>query len=1026
MILGLFNQHTSLPFSRTMGKRSEWDEVPGSIFFSLLRRIFPKISLRLVPFIAVIFFSGGAIFAQDKGNFLLAPQLIPIEEVTHDDGGSSPLLPVLSSNCPNSDFSSGTWDNWTGCYGYFSNTCQFPGLSTTGNHPVHKLIPAPGYLDHNTCDSLNTVFPGENFCARLGDTSYTTQSQNIPKAGELKYEINVTNESSLLICRYAVVLQSGSHTPDLETSFQVKITDLNGVVLDPVCGYSFFCAQYSGPPVAGWHLCPNVIPPSPGTNVYWKDWSTMGMDLSPYMGQTVRIVFKARPCAYNTHFGYAYVSAHCGKLAPQTCLCEGQDSATLTAPPGFVSYNWSNGATSQVVKVAAVEGATYQCTLTSYTGCTIVISTTLHHTQIQAGFTQDLKCAQVPSLFTDTTTINQNEVVSRRWFFGDPASGQADSSHLQSPTHSFTAPGNYNVTLVSYSTEGCCDTATKQITVFAKPYITNSYLNKTICSHSKTNIVLTSNTSGTLFTWTYTTTSPLISGAKNQVVPCSGYLNDTLVNSGSEPGTVIYHVVPHKGSCSGDTVNFSVIVYPHPNLNPPYVKSICDSTFTNIALLSNLIPDITLFTWTCTVNPGSNITGYSNNTTTPSRLINQLLRNPGPYADTVFYHILPRANGCLGDNTVYRVGVNPLPPQPIITGPGNICAGESGVIYSTASGMMNYLWTVSPGGTITAGGWTNSIAVTWNQSGTQTVQVNYENPAGCAATTPRILDVSVELSTLPGVVTGGSTIGLGAFTDTLKLNNYRGSILGWQKRHNSGAFADIPNTAEHPVYIEMPDSTGTWDYRAEVRYKFCPAKFSEFAQVSVQPVIRTVNLTVFLEGLYNPTTHQMNKAQDVTGDKYPGTIADKIKVQVAKPMSPYSICCMVEDIDLNQDGTCTFEVPRTGSYYLVIRHRNSLETWSAIPVNATPDTLYFDFSTSAQQAYGNNLKEDQGRWLIWGGDVNQDGIVDSWDMNSVDNANTAVVLGYVDEDANGDGIVDSGDMNLVDNNSTAVVYVIVP
>ena len=65
-------------------------------------------------------------------------------------------------------------------------------------------------------------------------------------------------------------------------------------------------------------------------------------------------------------------------------------------------------------------------------------------------------------------------------------------------------------------------------------------------------------------------------------------------------------------------------------------------------------------------------------------------------------------------------------------------------------------------------------------------------------------------------------------------------------------------------------------------------------------------------------------------------------------------------------------------------------------------------------------------YAIWGGDVNQDGIVDTGDMNPVENASTAVVTGYVVEDVNGDGIVDTGDMNIVENNSMAVIQVITP
>jgi hypothetical protein len=200
--------------------------------------------------------------------------------------------------------------------------------------------------------------------------------------------------------------------------------------------------------------------------------------------------------------------------------------------------------------------------------------------------------------------------------------------------------------------------------------------------------------------------------------------------------------------------------------------------------------------------------------------------------------------------------------------------------------------------------------------------------------------------------------------------------------------------------------------------------FSDYATVIVQPVIRTIKLNLFLEGLYKPATQQMNKAQDENGDKFPGTIADKIQVQLAKTTYPFNVYYSANDIDLDQDGTCTITIATAGNYYLVVKHRNSIETWSSAPVSMLPDTISYDFSTAASQAYGNNLKEISGKWVIYGGDVTQDGfVVDGSDMAAVDNASTAVLRGYNPEDVNGDGIVDGSDMAIVDNNSTAVVQV---
>ena len=52
-----------------------------------------------------------------------------------------------------------------------------------------------------------------------------------------------------------------------------------------------------------------------------------------------------------------------------------------------------------------------------------------------------------------------------------------------------------------------------------------------------------------------------------------------------------------------------------------------------------------------------------------------------------------------------------------------------------------------------------------------------------------------------------------------------------------------------------------------------------------------------------------------------------------------------------------FTLPTDGtSYYLVIKHRNSIETWSATGVQFTSGNLTYDFTSTSDKAYGNNLK----------------------------------------------------------------------
>ena len=96
------------------------------------------------------------------------------------------------------------------------------------------------------------------------------------------------------------------------------------------------------------------------------------------------------------------------------------------------------------------------------------------------------------------------------------------------------------------------------------------------------------------------------------------------------------------------------------------------------------------------------------------------------------------------------ITVNPL-PVPIISGPSPACITSSGNVYTTEAGMTNYNWFVSLGGTITAGGTSsdNTVTVTWNNSGSQSVRVNYTNGNGCTGASQSTFNVNVVEKPLP-------------------------------------------------------------------------------------------------------------------------------------------------------------------------------------------------------------------------------------------------------------------------------------
>ncbi|MEI7831102.1 MAG: YDG domain-containing protein, partial [Prolixibacteraceae bacterium] len=97
-------------------------------------------------------------------------------------------------------------------------------------------------------------------------------------------------------------------------------------------------------------------------------------------------------------------------------------------------------------------------------------------------------------------------------------------------------------------------------------------------------------------------------------------------------------------------------------------------------------------------------------------------------------------------------------PFPTISGYATSCVGSTMNVFSTETGKSNYLWTVSAGGTITSGGGTsdNTVTVTWNTIGAQTVSVIYTDAHSCTAgvaTVKNVTVVSLPVPTLSGAAT---------------------------------------------------------------------------------------------------------------------------------------------------------------------------------------------------------------------------------------------------------------------------------
>lgn len=126
------------------------------------------------------------------------------------------------------------------------------------------------------------------------------------------------------------------------------------------------------------------------------------------------------------------------------------------ASAGDQSYTFLNPGVYQVQYAASIQGATAGCADTATVAVTVLPSPT-------AGFTMDVPaaCTTLTTAFTNTSS----NAVNFLWDLGDGTT----STLPQPPAHTYSAIGDYVVSLTAYNNQGCSDTYRDTVHVYAVP-----------------------------------------------------------------------------------------------------------------------------------------------------------------------------------------------------------------------------------------------------------------------------------------------------------------------------------------------------------------------------------------------------------------------------------------------------------------------------------------------------------------------------------------------------------------------------
>ena len=209
---------------------------------------------------------------------------------------------------------------------------------------------------------------------------------------------------------------------------------------------------------------------------------------------------------------------------------------------------------------------------------------------------------------------------------------------------------------------------------------------ETICSGGTTSISLSGSLNNTVFSWSVVN-SVGVAGASNGT---GSSINQVLVTTGLNAGTVVYEVTPTLNGCTGTPQTITVTVNPVPQITASAHPEICSGEPTNIDFSSPF--GTTVYNWEVDAN---GVTGASAGTLTgPSISIVQTLETEGNVRGYVDYFVTPVLNNCPGTTVVVRVYVNPLPVVSLTD--GTICVDVDGTpfqSYVLNSGLDNVNYT---------------------------------------------------------------------------------------------------------------------------------------------------------------------------------------------------------------------------------------------------------------------------------------------------------------------------------------------
>ena len=255
---------------------------------------------------------------------------------------------------------------------------------------------------------------------------------------------------------------------------------------------------------------------------------------------------------------------------------------------------------------------------------------------------------------------------------------------------------------------------------------------------------------------------------------------------------------------------------------------------------------------------------------------------------------------------------------------------------SVCTNQVKQLSGGSPLGGTYSGSFVQSGSFYGNQAGegVYNITYTYSQGSGCIGTatnTISVLQAPIITGFAPTTGPVGTNVGISGIylngVSSVMFNNTLATQVNYINSNSIHAY--VPSGATTGV-IKLTNANG------------CIASTFDLFAVGIAAPACYLSIKVFIQGFYTGSQTMYAVSDPVNAS----STSDTITVELHSIQSPYNLVVSNKGV-LNTDGSCTITFPSVYSnsyYYVAIKHRNSVETWSKLPISLPIGGSFYNFS----------------------------------------------------------------------------------